>query len=96
MSFKHALGAPLITMDRSQMCNKVGLQKWVLLEEISWRQKSRQIQLKLGDRNTFFFHWMTNSNRRKNHLSKIKINGSWALEEAKIKQGVSRAFQQLL
>ena len=40
---------------------------------------------------------MTNSNRRKkDHLSKIKINGSWALEEAKIKQGVSRAFQQPL
>ena len=55
------------------------------------RQKSRQIWLKAS-----FFHRMANSNRRKNLLTKIKVNGVWLVEEAEIKQGVCRAFQQLL
>ncbi|RVX10791.1 LINE-1 retrotransposable element ORF2 protein [Vitis vinifera] len=49
--------------------------KWALMEETSWRQKSREIWLKEGDKNTGFFHKMANSNRRRNCLKKIKING---------------------
>ena len=44
--------------------------KWALMEETSWRQKSREIWLKEGDKNTGFFHKMTNSNRRRNCLKK--------------------------
>ena len=40
--------------------------KWTLLEEMSWRQKSREVWLKEGDRNTRFFHRMANAHRRKN------------------------------
>ena len=55
---------------------KGDFEKWVLMEEISWRQKSREVWLRKGDRNTGFFHRMANSHRRRNCLSKIKINGT--------------------
>ncbi|RVW72789.1 hypothetical protein CK203_049221 [Vitis vinifera] len=46
--------------------------KWTLLEEASWRQNSREIWLKEGDRNTKFFHQMANAHRRRNQLNRIK------------------------
>ena len=49
--------------------------KWVLLEETHWRQVSRELWLKEGNKNTGFFHRMANAHRRNNSLEKIKING---------------------
>ena len=69
---------------------------WVLLEEASWRQKFREIWLKEGDRNTRFFHQMANAYRRRNQLTRVKVNGRWFTEESEIKEEVSRAFQGLL
>lgn len=69
---------------------------WSLHEETLWRQKSRELWLKEGDRNTSFFHKMANVHRRRNQLAKITINGSWATEEREIKEGVVQAFQVLL
>ena len=59
--------------------------RWALLEEISWRQKSREIWLKDGDRNTGFFHKMANSRRRGNQISKMRINEAWRTEEEKLR-----------
>ncbi|RVW15964.1 putative ribonuclease H protein [Vitis vinifera] len=75
---------------------KENFEKWVLMEEISWRQKSREVWLKEGDKNTGFFHKMVNSHRRKNCLSKIKVNRTWLTEEQEIKGGVVGAFKNLL
>ena len=70
--------------------------KWVLLEETHWRQLSREIWLKEGDRNTGFFHCMTSTHRRSNSLDRIKINGEWLSEEQEIREGIANAFHQLL
>ena len=70
--------------------------EWVDLEEVSWRQKSREIWLKEGDRNTGFFHRMANSHRRRNSITSIRINGRNLVKEAEVKEGLVRAYQSLL
>ena len=54
----------------------IELEKASLLEEISWRQKSRVLYLKEGDSNTRFFHRMANSNRRNNCIENLMIDGA--------------------
>ncbi|RVW70583.1 putative ribonuclease H protein [Vitis vinifera] len=75
---------------------KENYQKWVLLEELHWRQLSRELWLKEGDRNTGYFHRMANAHRRNNTLDRIKINGVWLSEEQEVKEGIVNVFQQLL
>ena len=70
--------------------------KWVLLEEITWRIKSREVWLKEGDRNTGFFHKMVNAHRRRNNVDRIKINGAWLTEENGIRKGIANVFRLLL
>ena len=69
--------------------------KWTMLEEISWRRKSREVWLK-GDRNTKFFHKMAKALRRKNQLGRIRINGAWFTEGQEMKEGIVSAFENLL
>ena len=71
-------------------------QNWVVLEETSWRQKTREIWLKEGDRNTGFFHGMANSHRRRNTILQLNINGEHVREEEALRQGIENAFESLL
>ena len=65
--FPEELGTRMIALEE--------FKKWSLLEETSWRQKSREIWLKEGDRNTGFFHRMTNSHKKNNTIERIRIGG---------------------
>ncbi|RVW22247.1 LINE-1 reverse transcriptase-like [Vitis vinifera] len=75
---------------------KDAFHKWVLMEEIHWRQKSRELWLKEGDRNTGYFHRMANAHRRNNSLDRITINGEMLTEDQEVREGIVNAFQNLL
>ena len=51
--------------------------KWLIMEETSWRQKSREIWVKEEDRNTWFFHRMANAHKIRNTIERIRIRGEW-------------------
>ena len=70
--------------------------KWDLLEETSWRQKSRKIWLREGDKNTKYFHKMANARARRNFLSKIRVNGVTLSSIEDIKDSVCRTYQSLI
>ena len=61
-----------------------------------WRQKSREVWLKEGDRNTIFFHKMANCHRRRNEIRRMRFNGVWVKEEENLQQKIVLAFQTLL
>ena len=67
---------------------KDSFKKWVTLEEIHWRQKSKETWLKAGDINIGFFHRMANSHFRKNIIARIKINGDWISDELELRKGI--------
>ena len=75
---------------------RADFKSWALMEEISWRQKSREIWLKEGDKNTGFFHRMANAHRRRTCLNSICINGRKLVKEEDIKEGLVDAFKNLL
>ena len=74
---------------------KEAYKTWVLREEISWRQRSRELRLKEGDNNTRFFHRMANVHSRRNWLSKLKVDDYWHTEEIDLKNSVVGAFKKL-
>jgi hypothetical protein len=70
-------------MRKSILCRD--LEKALLQEEISWRQKSRIKWLKEGDKCTKFFHSMANLNKRYNTIESLLINETLSSNPADIR-----------
>ncbi|KAJ9701691.1 hypothetical protein PVL29_006878 [Vitis rotundifolia] len=87
-----------LTVGETELKNeaKENFKKWVLLEETHWRQVSRELWLKEGDKNTGFFHRMANAHWRNNSVDRIKINGVEVAEEQEVREGIVNAFQHQL
>ncbi|XP_010251367.1 PREDICTED: uncharacterized protein LOC104593313 [Nelumbo nucifera] len=65
-------------------------------EEIFWRQRSRENWLRLGDRNTKYFHLSTIINRRRLAIDRLKKeDGSWIDNEEEIRDTFVTYFSDI-
>ena len=72
------------------------LSEWLYRSETLWRQKSRELWLKLGDKNSRFFHLSTIIRRRSNNIDVIKgEDGSWISEPKQIRNLFYENFKTL-
>lgn len=66
-------------------------------EEIFWKQKSRENWLRMGDKNTKFFHNVTKIRRSKNWISKLQIRNNQISEDPEvIKEEIISFYSNLL
>jgi len=71
------------------------LERIILQEEISWRQKSRVLWLKEGDKCTKFFHRIANSNRRSNYTESLSVNSSVSSYQPAIREHIVPFYESL-
>ena len=74
---------------------RADLEKVALLEEISWRQKSKVLFLKEGDSNMRFFHRMANSNRRNNCIDNLMIERALSSNQDRISDHIVQFYMNL-
>ena len=71
------------------------IEKLTLMEETSWRQKSRVLHLKEGDANTKFFRRMANSNRKNNGIEGLMVNDTLSSDQGIIADHITHFFMNL-
>jgi hypothetical protein len=64
------------------------LKMTTLLEEVSWKQKSRVLWLRKGGKCTKFFYQVANSNRRNNSIESLLINGTMSSNLTEIREHI--------
>ena len=58
------------------------------MEEICWRQKSRVLCIREGDRNTKFVYRIANSHRIFNSIDRLMVDGELSLDPKDIAEGI--------
>ena len=71
------------------------LEKIMQLEEICWRQKSRVVCIKEGDRNTKFFYCMANSHRQFNSIDKLIVDEVMSFDQGSIVECITHFYKRL-
>lgn len=73
------------------------LERSTLIEEASWKHKSRALWLREGDQCTVFFHRMANANRRYNFIKSLLVDGSLSTDQGEsIVQFYNNLYDKLL
>jgi hypothetical protein len=86
----------LFPEEKERKCGVIrDLENSIFQEEISWRQKSRVLWLKEGDKCTKFFHQIANSNRRSNSIESLSVNGSISSDQQVIRDHVVQFYESL-
>ena len=80
-------------VEMGRICEE--LEKATLLDEICWRQKSRVLCVRKGDKNTKFFHRITNSHWRVNSIDRLMVDGALSSDLAAIADCISQFYRQL-
>ncbi|XP_074305494.1 uncharacterized protein LOC141640710 [Silene latifolia] len=66
-------------------------------DEQFWRQRSRALWLKNGDRNTSFFHKQERQRKAKNHISKLVDDGGMGMRRSqRLRRNILRSYSRLL
>jgi hypothetical protein len=71
------------------------LERTLFHEEVSWRQKSRALWLKEGNRNTRYFHKVANSHRRNNTVAGMMVDGNRTEDPAVITNHILHFYKTL-
>lgn len=71
MVFKGKRSSLTVEESKARRLAMLEFSKW---DEAMWKQKLREIWLKEGDKSTNFFHKMVHAPRRRNFLSKFRMN----------------------
>ncbi|KAG5611511.1 hypothetical protein H5410_022792 [Solanum commersonii] len=65
------------------------------VEEIAWRQRSRTLWIKQGDKNTKFFQRMANAHKRFNHIDKLVVGDQELVDPIDIKTEIIYFYRKL-